>query len=654
MLKTTLSLAALSAALLSTPFAAQAQTASTTPRDADQLDEIVVTATRASQGVRRDTLGASVTLIEAEDLEVRQTRLISDVLRDVPGVAVNRTGTVGGLTQVRVRGTEGNHVLVLIDGMEAADPYYGEFDFATLIADDVARVEVLRGQQSALYGSDAIGGVIHYITASGAEAPGVRGRVEYGSFNSLDVAVRAAGVAGLLDYAVSAGRQSTDGIATARQGVRDLGADNTVLSGRFVLNLADNLRLRAIGRYAETNADTNPQDFTWGSPTYGYVIDGDERFENTGAYGLVSAEWEGLDGRWGNALTLQGIDGGRDSFSGGARSSGSEGSRFKASYVSSLRFGSDAFAQTLTGAVDFERENFQNTGPGLTADQGLRRRIETVGLVAQYDLVVNGRLSLGAALRHDDNDRFDSAATYRAQGAYRFDTGTRVHAAAGSGVKNPSMTELFGFNPGTFIGNPDLKPERSQGWEAGVEQTLLGGRARLSLTYFDSTLKDEIYTDYIYVDTPPPGAWWATPGNRATDSTQRGVELSAQARLGDAWTLHGAYTYLDAEENGVEEVRRPPHIASVNVSWRAPGDAYGAFVTVRYNGETLDNDYTASPDPRVTMPAFTLVNVGGDLRLNDTLSLYGRVENLFDEEYEEVFTFRAPGRAAYIGLRAGF
>ena len=166
---------------IATPAFAQAQQ----PND----DEIIVTATRARVGAERDTLGASVTVITPEDLETRQTRVVSDVLRDVAGVSVNRSGAVGANTQVRLRGAEGNHTLVLIDGMEVSDPYIGEFDFATLIADDVARVEVLRGQQSALYGSDAIGGVIHYITASGADAPGLRGHGEYGASNTVDAAV---------------------------------------------------------------------------------------------------------------------------------------------------------------------------------------------------------------------------------------------------------------------------------------------------------------------------------------------------------------------------------------------------------------------------------------------------------------------------------
>ena len=239
-----LSRAALAAALLASSQPAFAATDDTTD------EEVVVTASRSGTGLPREQLGSSVTILQPLDLELRQTRIISDVLRDVPGVSVSRSGTVGGLTDIRIRGAESDHALVLIDGMEVSDPAFGSFDFATLIADDVGRIEVLRGQQSALYGSEAIGGVINYLTVSGAEAPGVRGRLEGGSFGSFGAAARIAGVDGGLDYAVSAGYQSTDGVPTARFGSRDIGAENGVVSGRFVYDVTNNFRLRAIGRAA--------------------------------------------------------------------------------------------------------------------------------------------------------------------------------------------------------------------------------------------------------------------------------------------------------------------------------------------------------------------------------------------------------------------
>lgn len=633
------SYAALAAALVTMSLAALAA--------ASSAEEIVVTASRAPGELTRAQLGGSVTLLQPLDLRLRQTRTVSDVLRDVPGISVSRLGGVGGQTQVRLRGSESNHTLVLIDGLEASDPFQGEFDFSALIADDVARIEVLRGQQSALYGSDAIGGVINYLTVSGTEAPGARGRIEAGSFGTTEGALRIAGADGALDYVISAGHRRTDGTPNSRFGSRDLGAENTALSGRLVYELSPNLKLRAIARYLKAEADVNDQDFAWGSPTYGYVIDSDDSSAIEQLYGLVGADLDLMEGAWSHSLTLQSMDASRDGFSGGARDSGNEGNRVKLSYVSSYRFGMEGVFHNLTGAIDWKREKFRNSGPGLSPAQALERQIENTGLVAQYDLAIGDHIGFGAAMRYDENERFRNATTYRVHASYLFESGARLHAAGGSGIKAPGFYELFGFDPDGFIGNPDLKAERSHGWEAGIEQTFLDGRVRLDATYFDTRLEDEIYTDFSN---------WpiSTAANRDTVSKQRGVEVSAEALIGDAWRVHAAWAWLDAEEGGQEEVRRPPHIGSLNLSYVDPSDAFSATLTVRYNGETLDNNFTSTGGPRVTLPAFTLVNAGGDVRLNEGVRLFARIENLFDETYEEVYTYRAPGRAAFVGLRAEF
>jgi vitamin B12 transporter len=634
--------AAFAAVLLASP-----QSALAAADDTTSDEQVVVTATRAGGGVPRDQLGSSVTVIQPIDLELRQTRVVSDVLRDVPGVAVSRLGTVGGTTDIRIRGAEGNHTMVLIDGMEVSDPFTGAFDFATLIADEVARIEVLRGQQSALYGAEAIGGVINYISLSGAEAPGVSGRAEGGSFGSYGGAARVAGVDGGFDYAINGAYQSSDGVPTSRFGTRDIGAENAAISGRLSYQVTPEFSLRALGRYSWTQGDVNDQDFDFTSPTFGYVIDSDDTYDLDAFYGLVGADLSLMDGAWTHALTLQGVDTQRDNFSGGALDSGTDGGRVKASYVTAWHFGDDAVRHTLTGAVDWERESFRNRGPFLTDEQSLNRHIENTGLVAQYDVLIGKSAGFGAAIRYDDNDMFDDATTWRVHGSYAFGFGLRVHAAGGSGVQNPGIFELFGFDPGTFIGNPDLKPEESTGWEAGLEQSFLDGALRIDATYFNATLKDEIYTDFS-------GYPISIARNRLTDSEQQGVELSVEALLDDAWRVFVAYTWLDAEENGAEEVRRPEHSGSFNLSYVDPDGAYSATLTVRYNGRTLDNNFTFSGPALVELDEYTLVNLGGDVRLTGQIRAYARVENLFDEAYEDVYTYATAGRAAYVGLKAGF
>jgi len=608
-------------------------------------DQIIVTGVRPSEGIPVKLVGGSVSVVDDEQIERRQTREVSDILRDVPGVAVSR---VPGQTQVRLRGTEGNHVLVLIDGIEVSDPFTGEFDFGTLLADEGARIEVLRGQQSAIYGSDAIGGVINYITLGGREAPGIRARVEAGSFGTVNGGIRAAGVAGDLDYALTGTLVHTDGTPNARGGSRDLANDNQAVALRLRWTPSDNVRITGVTRYSRTHADFNDSDSNPASPTFGFIVDTQgNRFENEALYGLVRGEVDLLQGRWTHALSAQFADTRRDGFNSFGRSFGDVGGRLKGSYETTLRLGEGPLRHRLTFALDAEREAYRNTDPSGFAFTG-RRHVDNIGIVGEYELSLRDRASLGVSLRRDENDRFEDTTTYRLQASYLLPSGTRLRAAAGSGVKNPGFYELYGFIDGRFLGNPGLKPERSEGWEIGLEQTL--GRSVFGVTYFNSRLKDEIFTTF-----PPPN-FVATPANRTTDSTQWGIETFATLRLGRAWRIDAAYTYLHAREAGLEEVRRPSHIASLAVDWRLPGDRGGLTLVARYNGEQTDLAFT---DPsfvpvRVRLDDYLLVNLNADYRLSGNVELFGRIENITNEKYEEVFSFATPGRSAYGGVRVWF
>ncbi|AZI35283.1 TonB-dependent receptor plug domain-containing protein [Caenibius tardaugens] len=637
-----------SSALLALATAAHANEGEHADNSKDaRADNIVVTADRLGDGIAYDLVGGSVTLLDARTLADRQTRNVSDILRDVPGLAVNR---IAGLTQIRMRGAEGDHTLVLVDGIEVSDPYHGEFDFGTLIADDGARIEVLRGQQSALYGSDAIGGVIHYITGSGAEAPGLRLRAEVGSWNSVNAGARIAGVSGNLDYALTASLVSTDGVPDAIGGTRDLGRDTIAASFKIRWDVAPNARLIAVGRYSWSDLDFNNSDYRSGSPTFGYSIDSPGSFVRSQAiYGLVRAEVELLDGRWTHNVSTQFADINRDGYDYDAPSYGDRGNRIKASYDTALRFGSPRVQHRIGFAVDLEDERYRNTDPSGYAFTGTRSN-SSVGLVGSYDLNVDDRLAVGGSLRFDNNQRFDSATTYRVQGSYRFGTGTRLRAAAGSGVKNPGFYALFGYVDGRYIGNPNLRPEKSRGWEVGLEQSLANDAVLLGVTWFQSRLKGEIYTSY------PAPDYFATPANRTSDSTQRGIESFAAIRLGDAWRIDLSYSWLKARENGVEEVRRPRHIGSAAISWHAPADRASATLVVRHNGDQIDLAYTNPnfiPD-RVVLDAFTTVNFNATLALSPAVTLNGRIENMLNEKYTELFGFRAAGRALFVGVNARF
>jgi vitamin B12 transporter len=610
---------------------------------ADSADELIVTASRSGVAVPLHLLGSSVTVLDARTLAERQTREVADILRDVPGLAVNVSP---GLTQIRMRGTEANHTLVLVDGIEVSDPYYGEFDFGTLIADDGARIEVLRGQQSALYGSDAIGGVVHYISGSGQDAPGASLRAEAGSFGTFNSAARWAGVEQGLDYALSASVNTRDGTPNSRNGSRNLGKDALAVAFKLSYGLNDHLKLSAVGRRGAVQEDFNNSDNNSRSKTFGYIVDSPGTYyRNNALYGLIRADWSGLDGRWIQALSLQLADTDRKSYSNDRRSSGDQGKRQKGSYETSLLLGSGPVQDRLTFAVDQEGEQFRNTDPSGFAFTGTKR-LNNTGIVAMIDHTVGDRLAIGASIRRDLNDQFADATTYRVQANYQALAVTRLHAAVASGIKNPGFYELFGYMDGRFIGNAALKPERSEGWEFGLEQALFDRMVVLDATRFDSRLKDEIYTTY------PAPTYVATPANRKSNSTQQGVELTAVARLAQDWRLNGAFTWLKAREASLEEVRRPANIGSLALSWRHPSQVGGVALVVRYNGQQTDVAYT-NPNyvpVRARLKAYTLVNLNGDFALSPAIKLTARVENLTDQTYEELFSFRGRGRAAFVGI----
>lgn len=611
-------------------------------------DRIVVTASRSGEGVAADETGASITVLDSETLAQRQTRFVADVLRDVPGIAVNRAGSVGGLTQIRIRGSESNHVLMLIDGIEVSDPYQGEYDLSTLIVDPAARIEVLRGQQSSLYGSDAIGGVINYITLSGREAPGYRARIEGGSFGTISGAARAAGATDRVDYALSASYYGTSGYPTARGGSRDVGSESVGASAKLNWTPSEALTLTGVLRYSYTDADTNNTALS--GPTFGYLVDSPGvHSRNAALYGLLSAQFTAMDGRWVSTLSGQFADTTRKSFTPAGLDYGDKGRRMKGSFTSSLSLGSDAITHRLTGAVDVERETYRNITPSSFAFQG-KRHTDNIGFVGQYEMLA-GALSLGASVRHDENDRFADTTTWRVQGSYRLPTGTRLHAAYGTGVKNPGYFELYGYADGRYIGNPNLKPEKSKGWEAGVEQRFgADGWATIGATWFDAKLTDEIFTDY------PAPDYVATPANRTTDSKQHGIEAYASARPIPQIRFDLAYTWLKSTENGAREVRRPRHMGSVNATIFSADQRFSGTLTLRYNGAMTDAAYI---DPSyipvtVTLKDYALVNLSADYRLTDGLALFGRVENLLGTDYEEIFSYRGAGRAAYGGVRVAF
>lgn len=601
--------------------------------------------------VDKEQSGKAITVITGEELEQRQVRYVADALRQVPGFAVSRMGSFGSTTQVRVRGAEGNHLLVMIDGVEASEASTGEFDFGSLLVDDIERIEVLRGPQSAFWGSNALAGVVNIVTRRG-KRDGVHAstRGEIGSDGTRLGGFSVSGGAENFDMALSGVYRGTDGFNASRFGSEEDGDLNRTFNGRFNWDLTPDLVIDGTFRHVNRRSDTDPQDYTYLSPTYGYVIDGDTETATREWLRSIGLTHTSPGGALTQKVRYSATDTRRDNYEDGVMISWTEGTRENATYQATYELIAGEAVHLFTGGYEWERESFSPSHLTQTFERA------THSVVGEYRGAFYDQFFVNAAVRNDWNDRFADAITYSLSGAWKIPgTGSRLHASVGTGVTNPTFYEQFGYSPSSFSGNPDLLPEKSFGWDVGIEQTLFDGRLVIDVTYFNQNLENEIATVY-----GPAPDYLSSPINREGVSLRQGVEVSATIDFFNGFRATGTYTWLDATEQTLaggprlKEIRRPRHTASLNASYRFLEDRAEVFGEVIYNGEMLDNAFVPSLPSQVTMDAYTIVNTGGSFKLTDNVEVYGRVENLFDEDYEEVFTYATQGRTSFVGLRARF
>ncbi len=608
------------------------------------LPDTVVSANRVE--VPSSEVGSAVTVITGKEMEDRQIRILADALRDVPGVSVNRTGPRGLFTQIRIRGNEGNHTKVFIDGVEANDPSGDfEFDFANLLAADIERVEIIRGPQSAIWGSDAIGGVINVITKRGESGARANGYLEAGSFDTYSGNAALSGAGKNYRYFAGGSFFTTQGVNMSRSGQETDGYKNGTLNLSGAIDPTDTLELSVNGTYIANNVQSDPQDFA-----SGLFVDGDQERNGDQFYGRAQGKLKTFGGQWehivGGNYTYTDFENTVDK----TFSSSNAGSKSRLDYQSNLYFSTPSVASanhTVTIYAEYAHETFENKVagfPSATQEQSLNRS----SVAGEYLVGLWKRVFLTGSLRYDNNDRFKNATTYRFTGAYVHpESGSRLHGSVGTGVKNPGFFDLFGFDPSptAFLGNPNLNPEKSEGWDLGFEQKFFADRLVMDLTYFRSELTDEI----VLV---PLGGGVSTVVNQTGKSDRRGIELSVKAALTNDLSVTAAYTWTDATNpDGSVEVRRPEQIASLVFNYLLPSRRGNVNLNIQYNGSMQDFDFSTFPATRRNLDSYTLVNLAGAYDVTKSVQLIGRIENLLDENYEEVWSAQSPGIGFFAGVR---
>ncbi|MBL8201227.1 MAG: TonB-dependent receptor [Chromatiales bacterium] len=648
---------------LSVALAAGAVTSTVTGEEI--RDTLVVTASRIP--IPLVAAGSSVTVIDREQIEARQSVFAVDLLQDVPGFAVSRSGGIGSQTQVRVRGAEANQLLVLIDGIEANDPAGNdEFAFQDLTTWDVERIEVVRGPQSALWGSDALAGVVNVITRQPTGEFSAGGFAEAGAHDTYSAGGRLSGQVMGARAGFSLSRIDSNGSNSSRTGDEDDGYENTTATLTLAGSPSDSVDLGFFGRYTDTTKAFDTTDFGTGFP----ADSGDEADVGLG-YFRAGGTLRLLEGRWTQSLraawTTTDTDNTNDFGSAGTTAADKYGLYYQTTWQFTPGR-SEGTGNSVTLALDHEQQEFRQRGdvvvidpddPTQDLDPNQDQEMDTTAAVLELLLTPFERMSLSLSGRYDRNSDFDDVATFRATTSWTVEsTRTRLRAAYGTGQKSPTFVDRYGFFANQFAGNPDLEPETSRGWEAGVEQPLWDDRVSLSATYFREDLEDEINAFAFDPDT-----FLFTAENLDGKSERRGVEVSARARVTDTLRLSGSYTYTDATQpdaltgEDVREIRRPRHTASINGDWRLSDGKTGLNVNLTYVGDQADTFFEVSPPfgtQTVNLDSYYLASIAASYRLTEQASIYARVENLLDEDYENVYGYNTPGIGAYAGLRLTF
>jgi vitamin B12 transporter len=609
-------------------------------------ETILVTGLRAPLGV--DDVATSVTLFDKAAIDAGQSIAVSDLLARAPGVAFSRNGGIGTNTTVRIRGAESDQTVVVIDGVKLNDPSSagGGFNFANLLVGDAARIELLRGPQSILWGSQAIGGVVNIVTEEPDALLEGSADLEAGSRETFYGRAGIGGASQRLSWRIAGSRFTTDGISAFARGTERDGYDNSSASGRLKLALVDGVSADLRGVYAKgrTEFDATSAD----TPEHTTSV------EMVG-YAGVNADLAG--GRFRNraAVTYTDID--RDSFNPARRvprTFDAVGRNRRFEYQGSLTVAQSVDA--VFGA-ETERSTMRTASPTLAnpTPAAVRGRARIDGIYGQLRATPAEGLTLIGGLRHDDHDSYGSDLLAGASIVWSPNGGrTRLRANYGEGFKAPTLFQLY-----TEFGNRGLRPEKAEGWDIGVEQQLAGGALALSATYFERDSIDQIEFLSCPARTTEPLCFnGATRRSGYYDNiartASRGIELAAAATVFGQLTLDANYSWLDAENRspganlGNALQRRPRHAAnaSATYAWRF---GLRTSVALRYAGRSFDNASNS-----VRLDDYTLVDLRASVPLNKTFEGFARIENLFDEDYETIRNYGTLGRSIHAGVRARF
>ena len=617
----------------------------------DDFDTIIVSALRTP--VDADRVPSSVTVLDQSAIEQAQPIALTDVLATTPGVSLARNGGYGQVTSLRIRGADPSQSVVVIDGMRVADATAtnGGFDFSQLFADDIARIEILRGPQSILWGSNAIGGIVNVTTVAPTKPLQADFAIEAGSQQTVDAHAGLGGTSSLVDWRVSGSAFTTEGIPTLAGGTQANGFTRQAASATTTFHLAPSLSLELRG-YWDSGRNTFSDTF---SLPAGAIFAGD--YALTKQWSVYAGLNLGLlDGRFKNRLSvMQDQTDGEDLYplQSPALAFVGHGKTRRYEYQGTL---------TATKAIDLvfgaeREEQHMRVGSPYDAIQPY----ELFPLSATTDSVYGearvtpfAGLTLNGGLRYDHHSQFGGNTVFSAGAVYSPDRGTTlVRATYDQGFKAPSLYQLY-----SDYGNAGLQPEHAHGWEAGLQRWLLNKTVQFGAAWWERHTDNLItfaYCPAIFTPTTPAACSINYYGYYANidKAAGRGLELTAQVRSGHAFA-DANYSIVVNEDRtpdsatfGQQLPRVPRHAFNGSLGYELPFGVTPS-VAVRWSGAALDG---ASA---VTLASYTLVDLRADWKVAPAVTLFGRVDNLGNVQYQTAYGYNSLGRTVYLGLRGHF
>jgi len=600
-------------------------------------DSVAVTANRTQTPLHE--IASSITVITCDEIEKSQSAFVSHLLRNVPGVDIVQSGGTGKFTSVFIRGANAHHALVLLDGIPLNDPSSpnNAANFSDIMTANVERIEILRGPQSVLYGPEAIGGVIQIFTKPGERNSSYYAASEAGSRGTYNLNGSVSGIQNRFGYSFSIERLTTDGISSAAKsfgGTENDGYNNTGLSSRLDYKLSNSIGLNFVGRFVDSESDLDKSSDILDDPNF--TTSQTDREYQVRVFHLAP------DSKWNQQLSVYFGDIERTTFDGydpahpsDSESTTTAGQRIGASVQQSVKL---TEFNKLSMGVETEKISFTSdllfrSQYGDFADTVDEKSSWSRGIYFfdQHQVIENLFVTLGGRL--DEHKQFGSTGTYRLTAAYLLDkTATRFRTVIGSGYKAPSVYQLY--HPSPFIGNQDLRPERSQSWEVGIDKELSGDLITASLTFYENNFKDLI----VGVEN-------------VSEAQSKGVEAAIELKSTN-FSSRLDYIYCDSKDKTTEKelIRRPTHSLIFTNSYQATGRLF-LNLRAKFTGKRFDQDFNQFPAPRVELDAYTVVDLAASFDVRKNLKLTGRVENLFDDRYQEIYSYGSNPASVYAGIK---